>query len=45
MHDAKLIPAAPSFEALLSRLLGFIEDPQPATISAADATATAVDTR
>jgi hypothetical protein len=49
MHDANPIPAAPRFDALLLRLLGLLEDPQPATISAADATvqamATAIGTR
>jgi hypothetical protein len=45
IHDANLIPAAPRFDALLSRLLGSLEAPQPAIISALDRTATAIGTR
>ena len=40
MHDANLIPAAASVEALLLVLLGLAEDPQPVIDSTPDTTAT-----
>ncbi|HUA43931.1 MAG TPA: hypothetical protein VMA77_01810 [Solirubrobacteraceae bacterium] len=47
MHDANLIPAAASVEALLLVLLGLAEDPQPVIDSTPDTTATttAIGTR
>jgi hypothetical protein len=42
MHPAYLIPADGPLDALLPALLGLLADPQPATVSTPDATATTV---
>jgi hypothetical protein len=41
MHDADLIAAAASFEALWLCVPGLLDDPQPAITSTPDTTATA----